>query len=156
MPSFTTDAILQKEQSASFTADAIVAARSFTADAWIMGDRWKHHRVRDHFGMESDLYVSLSADVGPYVAFTPVHFVLEDMLARLERLENSNRVRDSFTADGWIAASGTYGLGIIRADAVIKDAGSGSFTADAILVTGGSFTANAIIMPSFTANAYIV
>lgn len=142
---------------ATFTADAVIAARRFTADAWIMGERWRHHRTRDHFGIESDLYVVLSEDVGPYVAFTPIHYVLEDILDRLAFLEDYERTRRTFTADAWLAASGTYGRGAIFTDSVIKKTITGnSFTADARIARGGSFTANAYIQLVFTANAYII
>lgn len=143
--------------SASFTADAVISYRRFTADAWIIGERQRHHRVRDHFGVESDLYVALSADVGPYIAYTPVHWVLSDMIARIEALENNNQVRANFTADAFIAASGTYGSGFVFADAVIKaSSGTLTFTADAVFGYGGSITADACIAGGITADAYIV
>lgn len=142
--------------SSSVTADAVISYRGFTADAWILGDRQKHHRVRDHFGIESDLYVALSSNVGPYVAYTPVHWVLSDMIDRLARLENNNRVRADFTADAFIAANGTYGLGFVVADAVTKDSASGSFTADAVFGYSGSITADAVIAGGILADAYII
>lgn len=130
---------------------------SFTADAWILGERWQHHRVRDHFGVDTDLFVVLSEDVGPYVAFTPLHYVIEDMVSRIVALESGEKQTGSFTADAFIATSGTYGKGAIFADAVIRKTGmAGSFTADAVLKRGGSFTADAFILLAFTADAYIV
>jgi hypothetical protein len=143
-----------------FYADAVIAGRSFTADAWIMGDRWRHHRVRDHYGAESDLYVVLDSAIGPYDAGAPIHWVLEDMLARLSALENSERRRFTFVADAWLALSGTYGHGVVLADAAIKRTGmSGSFTANAYYRRGwASFTADAVIsqVTSFTADAFLV
>jgi len=153
---FTADAVTEAEQTATLTADATIYPHHFKADAWILGERWKHHRVRDHFGIESDLYVALSSDIGPYVAFTPIHYVLEDMVARIGALENNNRVRASFTADAWVAVSGEYGRGIFTADAITEAEQTGSITADAVVILGGQFTADAIIMPSFTADAFIV
>jgi len=140
----------------SITADAVISYRHFTADAWIMGERQRHHRVRDHFGAESDLYVVLSEDVAPYVAFTPVHWVLSDMVARIAALENNDRVRASFVADAFIAANGTYGQGYFTADAVFYKAATGSFTADATFTYGGTFTADAFIAGGITADAFIV
>jgi len=157
MSDFTADAVLKGAASSSFTADAAVYAHHIRADAWIMVDRWKHHRIRDHFGVESDLYVALSSNVGPYVAYTPIHWVLDDMVSRIEALENNNRRRAEFTADAFIALSGTYGRGVVWADAAITKSGlSGSFTADAMVVGGGSLTADAWIQAAFTADAYIV
>lgn len=154
--SVTADAVVKASLSGSVTANAEIAYRRFTADAWILGERQRHHRVRDHFGVESDLYVALSADVGPYVTYTPVHWVLSDMIDRLARLENNNRVRASFTADALIAANGSYGKGFVLADAVRKDSGSGSITADAYIETGGYITADARFAGRITLDAYIV
>ena len=72
---------------------------SFTLDAFIQGERWKHHRQRDHTGADSDLYVMLSTDVGKYPAFTPIHYVLADLVARLIYLEDYRRTYGSFTID---------------------------------------------------------
>jgi hypothetical protein len=130
---------------------------SFSADAWILAaDRWRHHRLRDHFGADSDLYIMLSENIGKYIAYTPVHWVLEDMIARITALETGRKSWSSFTADAWIATSGSYEAGIFTADAVVQGSRSGSFTANAYIIRGGSFTADAIIMPSFTADAFIV
>lgn len=129
----------------------------FTANAWILGGPWQHHRLRDHYGVETDLFVVLSEDVGPYAAFTPLHFVIEDMVSRILALENGERQAGSFTASAWIATSGTYGRGVIFADSVIRRTGmSGSFTVNAVITRGGSFTADAFIQLAFTADAYIV
>jgi len=153
---FTIESVLQATQSDSVTADATIYPRRFMADAWILGERWKHHRVRDHFGIESDLYVALSSNVGPYIAFTPIHWVLEDMITRIQALENSNRIRSNFTADAWLALSGTYGRGVFRIDAVIFEAGvASSFSIDARITSGGSFTMDAWVLSAFTMNAYI-
>ena len=155
--SFLADAVLLVSQSGSLTADATVVARHFTGDAWIIGERVKHHRVHDHYGAESDLVVVLSSDVGPYVAYTPIHWVLADMLSRLEQLENANRRRSSFTGDAWLAVSGTYGRGTFTADAMFhRDGMTGSFTGDAWFTRGGSFTGDAWIQATFTGDAYII
>jgi len=143
--------------SSSITADAVVAARGFTADAWILGGRQRHHRVRDHFGAESDLYVALSADVGPYIAYTPIHWVLSDLVSRIAALENNNRVRSSLTADAFLAANGTYGRGFFTADAVKTETITvATLTADAVFAYGGSITADAFIAGAITMDAFIV
>jgi len=141
----------------AFTTDAEIAPLRFTADAWIMAERWKHHRVRDHFGIESDLYVALSERVGKYEAFTPIHWVLVDIVARIDALEDSDRVRSSFVADALIAANGTWGLGFWAADATFMRSYSVStLTVDAVLARGGSFSADAVVMPRLTIDAFIV
>jgi len=141
----------------SFTADAVVGPRSFTADAWILRLRPQHHRVRDHYGPESDLFVVLDSDVGPYKGGTPLHFVIEDILERLLSLETATKVRSSVTAEAWLALTGTYGRGVLYADAVIFKADtSGSLVSDAWLSGGGSITADAWIQAGFTADAYLV
>jgi hypothetical protein len=138
-------------------ADAVIAPRQFTADAWIAGKHWRHHRVYDHYGSDSDLYISLAERIGKYEAFTPIHFVLADMVDRIVSLESSSKQRSSFTADAWIAVSGTWEAGVIWANSVIFKSGlSGSFTIDAVVTRGGAFTLDAVIVKSFTVNAFIV
>jgi len=142
---------------ATLTADAVVAPLRITADAWIADERWRHHRIRDHMGAESDLYVVLSERIGPYEMYTPIHWVIDDMVTRILALESGNKVLNlSFVADAWIAVSGTYQRGNWVVDAVIGKSQSGSFKADAVLSRGGAITADAVIMPSFTADAFIV
>ena len=142
---------------ASITADAVIAARGFTADAWIIGGRQRHHRVRDHFGAESDLYVVLSEDIGPYIAYTPIHWVLADFVERIEALENTNRHRANLTADAFLAANGTYGQGFFTADAVKAETITvATLTADAVFGYGGTFTADAFLAGAITMDAYIV
>jgi hypothetical protein len=153
----TADAVIKRAQPSSLTADAEVASRRFTVDAWVMGERWRHHRVRDHMGMESDLYVTLSEDVGKYAAYTPIHWVLADLVARITSLEDSNQHRASFVADAWVALSGTYGHGVLRADSVIRRTGmAGSLLANAVITRGSSFAADAVILAGFRADAFIV
>ena len=148
--SFVVDAVISKTALPAFAIDAVIAARSFTIDAWIIGERWKHHRVRDHFGPESDLYVVLSEKVGKYEAFTPIHWVLADMAQRLVYLEDYTRTKASFSVDAWISDQ------VIVVDAVIKRTISGSLLVDAVLSKGGVFTVDACIAGIFTINAFIV
>lgn len=162
MPSatFTTDAIIDKVISDSFSVDAYIVARSFSMDAWILGEGQKHHRVRDHFGPESDLYVVLDSTIGKYIEGTPVHWVISDLVDRLNYLEDWNRKRGSFTLDSWLAASGTYGRGVFDADAIVEATitftGTSGIKVDAYIIKGGSFSADATIMPIFTIDAFIV
>lgn len=137
--------------SGSFTGDSEIVARHFYGDAWIIADRWRHHRIRDHEGAESDLYVVLAANVGPYVAGTPIHYVLEDMVARLLALESATRQRGSFTGDAWISDDAFTGDAMIHRPDI-----TGSFTGDAEIVRGGAFTGDAWIQAAFTGDAFII
>jgi len=139
-----------------FTIDAVLG-RSFTIDAWLLGSTtWQHDRLTDHRGVDSDLYVVLSTDIGRYPTFTPIHFVLEDMVSRLERLEaGPDIVRGAFVIDAWLAESGTWGAGIINMDAVIFATSEGGFDIDAWFAMGGSFTIDASFACTFTLNAMI-
>jgi hypothetical protein len=123
---------------------------SFTLDAFIQGQRWRHHRVRDHTGAESDLYVVLSEDIGKYPAFTPIHHVLADMAARLAYLEDWDRTHASFTLDAVIGSQ------VITLDAAIAGTASGSFTIDAYLNHASSFTLDAVLVGRLTLDAFIV
>jgi hypothetical protein len=141
----------------SFSADAFIGGY-FTIDAWVLADRWKHHRTRDHWGAESDLYIVLSSSIGKYAEGTPVHYVLEDMLYRIQQVEDNNRVWGDFALDAWLAVSGTYGQGVIDFDAVIKGTLIGDdyrFTADADIIAG-TFTVDARVTPSFTISAFVI
>jgi hypothetical protein len=142
------------------SADAFFAYRGFTASAYIVADGFQTHDInRDHHGILSDLRVAISEDIGSYVAFTPVHWVLDDLLARLIALESATRVTSAVTADSWIALSGTYGLGIFTADAVSAvTVEFDQLTADAEFILGGSFTANAEIigLRYLIADAFII
>jgi hypothetical protein len=123
---------------------------TFTGDAFIKGDGQKHHRVRDHTGADSDLFVVLSQRVGPYEEYTPVHYVLEDLIRRLDGLENKTKVRHSFTGDAVIWAQ--YFTG----DAIVKATVESSFTGDALVYRGATFTGDAFIRRAFTGDAYII
>lgn len=125
---------------------------SFTLSAWILGDRWRHSRQHDHFGAESDLYITLSSRIGPYAEDTPVHFVLADLVDRLLSLESSAKVFGSFTLDAYIWPY------FFRLEAIIQAPQSGSFTLEAWLNRGGSFTLDAVIQGggSFVLQAMIV
>jgi hypothetical protein len=141
----------------TFTAEAEIAPRRFTADAWVMSDgRWRHHRVRDHFGPEDTKYIVLEANAGKYMAGTPVHYIIEDLVLRIEALEKGNREFRSFTVDAFLAVSGTWGLGFLTADASIFDTITGTLTADAVITKGGSLTASARFAGRITAEAFIV
>jgi hypothetical protein len=37
---------------------------SFTASAWIVGGRMRHHRTHDHFGTEPDSAIAISSPIG--------------------------------------------------------------------------------------------
>lgn len=171
--SATANAVLKRTISGSITANAVLhaTAGSFTADARI-GDptdttteRWQHHRLRDHFGYESDLYVTLSESIGPWEEGTPLHFVIDDLLTRMNALEGSTHKVFSFTAGATLLAPGgvvevTPGtsVGVFAANAVKRRAAAGSFSAAAFFDHKGSFTASAWIrfQGSLTASAILV
>lgn len=135
----------------SFTGDAFIQPRHFTGDAWIVGDRALHHRQRDHFGAESDLYVVIAERIGPYVEYTPIHYILEDMLARIYQLENYDRKHGQFVGDAYIDTR------MFTGDAIIfKPGNEGQFTGDAWIKRGGQFTGDAQIQLLFTGDAYII
>lgn len=176
--SATANAVLKRARSGSTTANAVIddgsIASSFTGDAYITigtpGDdsiieRWQHHRLRDHFGYESDLYVTLSGRIGPWEEGTPIHYVIEDLLTRMDALEGSTHKVFSFTADATFLAPGgpvetTAGTwtSVFTGNAIKKRTMTGSFTASAYFDHKGSFTANAWIrfQGSFTCNAILV
>jgi len=143
--------------SSSFAADATIAARSFGVDAWVIGDRWRHHRVRDHFGPEDARYVVLYENVGPYPAGTPVHYIIEDLFAKINQLENTERRRFDFSVDAFLSAIGTYGFGYLRMDAaILVNTETTLTTLDAWKQLGSTFSADAIIMPAFTIDAFLL
>lgn len=121
-----------------------------TANAWIVGGRIRHHREHDHHGADYADFVVLSRRIGPYEEQTPLQFVFEDLAARIARVESTDIVRDSFTADAYI--SPWY----ILANAVIYAELAGSFVLDAFLnpafkadawIQGGGFlAADAVIV----------
>lgn len=123
---------------------------SFTGDAFIKGEGQKHHRLRDHTGAESDLYVVLDERIGPYEEYTPIHYVLADLVRRLQGLEDKTRVRSSFTGDAHIWGQ------FFTGDAVIKNTVEGSFSGDAHVIRGGKITGDAYIARIFTGDAYII
>lgn len=136
----------------SFTGDAEIVPFRFTGDAWVISTgRATHHRQRDHFGPESALYVVLEEQVGKYVADTPIHFVLEDLVARMEALENGEVIIDSFTGDAWIIDTRFTGDAVILVTDIVR-----TFTGDAWVTKGGSFTGDAVIVQSFTGDAYFI
>jgi len=127
--------------------------------------RATHHRLRDHFGQESDLNVALSTGFGPYPAGTSVHDVIADLMARVLALESATRVHASFSAEAVIWSgfgplpdgSTSPVFGHLYADAVLTAVMDGSVTAEAWICPGGSFTVEAVITAggSFTVSAII-
>jgi hypothetical protein len=139
---------------------------SFTLSAWIYGGtRRRHHRTRDHFGPESGHYVILNERIGPFEEGTPIHFVIEGLLARLTSIESFDKHRGSFTVDSIILGPGyTAGTapGTMRSvftlDSLLFGSPTESWTFDALLVKGGSFSLDSWIGGAgrFTLSAFIV
>jgi hypothetical protein len=124
---------------------------SFTVSAWIAADdTWRHDRLHDHSGMESDAYVELSVAIGGYPAGTPIADVLVSIMDRIWALENAERRAGTFTIDAILTDR------VIPIDAVISKTSAAAFTIDAFLSRGGSFTIDAFIAGRFTIDAIIV
>lgn len=137
---------------------------SFRVDAYLAGGRWQHHRLRDHFGVESDLYVVLSDQLGPWEEGTPVHFVIDDLIDRLNNLESAGHYVTNFSANAYILSFGASVEGpagtiksVASVNATIVGPRSGSFTASAFITGGDTFTIDAEIRAqySFTASAIL-
>lgn len=147
----------------SFTANAVVAARSFMAGAWIIGSRWRHHRTHDHIGPEYSSTVALDERVGGWEWGTPLTLVLQDLYDRILALEDSYHLVGQFLADASILGPGQSAqvaipgtpFGFFWADSVILGSASGSFTAEWWLVGGSVITADAWLAGRFTADAVI-
>jgi hypothetical protein len=125
--------------------------------------RQKHHRVRDHFGVELATDVVIDEAVGPYPARTTVEDVLAGILERLTALESSDHVLATFTLDAYLLAPGfTVGtgtpIGVMTLDAIARATVASDFTLDAALSRGGSFTLDAWIQAygRFTLDAWIL
>ena len=102
----------------------------------------QHDRTLDHYGTEDTTTTVLASAIGQYPTGEPLHDVLASLVARLDFIElNGDDTR----------------VGYILANAIIQKVPEASFTADAFIVGFiGSFTADAFIQLSFTADAYIV
>lgn len=140
----------------SFTLDAEIYPLRFTVDAWLLNDRLRHHRVRDHFGPEDAKYVVLLENVGKYPAGLPVHYVIADLVARLDQLEDTNRHWGRFTGDAFLAANGTYGYGYWSVDAIAKETQTDAVSLDAWKAKGGAFTIDAAVSGMYTIDAFII
>lgn len=103
-----------------------------------------HDRTADHYGTEPASTAVLAAPVGRYPAGMDVHTVLADIIDRLRLVEQTppSRLIFSFTADSVVR--GTPATSFV-ADAVVVSAVA-SFTADAVIGTTFSITANAVIV----------
>ena len=135
---------------ATFTADAVIEPLRFTVDAFVFGKGYKHHRVNDHYGPESDLHVTLTSDIGKYPSGTPIHYVLDDLASRIIILESSDHIRASFSLDAIVDTSATFSV-----DASVAGTSSGSFDADAWFSRGDTFALDAWLKTAFTVDAFL-
>lgn len=144
-PYFRADAVIKREQSRSFTANAVKAvtnSRSLLADAYILGYSFqKHDRTDAHEGFDKDIDHTVTWNFDRYFRGDNLQYVLADFDARL-------------TARELGMTSKLYRL---LANAVIKTSQSRSLTADAfmVLTQNASFTANAFIQPYLNADAWM-
>ena len=111
--------------------------------------RNRHSRSEQHFGAMEATLVEISSALGVDI---PVGMTLDAAIAvvnaRISRLENADvhvfglkadavkleSLGGSFTAEAWLGTGA--GTGSFTADAIVKDAINGSFSADAILLYG--------------------
>ena len=146
--------------STTVVLDAYVTHPFFTLNAWVISGRHRHHRTRDHFGADSDLYITLDEPVGPWGAGTPVKFVIQDLYDRINRLTSFNHNIRVAWLDAYVLAPATTsgGKGVKPLDAIVKVTPSSSFTVAALIVRGGSATINAWVRPNgrFYLNAFVV
>lgn len=147
------------------TLDAYVSRKSFTLNAWVIGGRHRHHRTLDHFGADSDLYITLDEAVGPWGGGTPIKYVIADLYARITALSSSTHyVRVAYLNAVVLAPGGSVetSAGTFRAifwlDAIAKRAASSSFTLSALITRGGSMTLDAYVQTvgHFYLNAFVV
>jgi hypothetical protein len=139
---------------------------SAALDAWVVGGRHRHHRERDHFGADSDLYTVLANPIGPWPVGTPVTYVLADIYQRQTSLSSANRIIRVLHVDGLVLAAGPSsapvvpgsGRGITFLNATVKAHRSASFTVDALQMPGGRFTVDAWVRgyAAFIVNAWTI
>lgn len=80
---------------------------TFTIQAHIINDRWRHDINNDHWGDLSDLAVLIEEPIGPWAAGTPLHYVIADLAARTTILESSNHRTAQFTANAVLVGAGS-------------------------------------------------
>lgn len=123
---------------------------SFTIDARILGERWTHDMENDHHGNLPDTRVELSTPIGYHPAGTTIAAVLGDFAGRLLQLENFERTFDTFSIDATITDK------VFTIDAVVSGTQEGSFSIDAFINAGATFTIDAKIVGRFTIDAFVV
>lgn len=137
-----------------FLLDSVIAPQGFSVDAVIFGDgRWQHSRIYDHFGTDSDELVVLSRAIGPYPAYTPIKYVLSDIFDRLAQIDSSNRYFADFTIDALVDTSFTITLDARIFGTIVQ---SGSFSIDATYGQGLSFSVDAVLIRTFTVDAFLL
>lgn len=131
---------------------AITRTGSTSLDAWLGGGRVKHHRLHDHTGAESDLFVAIDDAIGDWLPGTPIHYVLKDLYDRVISLQQSSKQVHSFSAQAmigwWFSASASISGPVetsFRMDACFGYGGQVSMNA---WLSGGSvFLLDAIVIP---------
>lgn len=148
------------------TLDAYVSRPFFTLDAWVVSGRHRHHRDRDHFGADSDLYVAIDEPIGPWGAGTPVKYVIEDLYERISVLTSGTHVVRVMYMDAYVLSFSTdsapvvpgVGLGVKTLDAIVLTAESSSFVLNSWVIHGGTFSVDAWVhgYGSFSVNAFVI
>lgn len=151
---------------ATFVLDAVIFSSpgsSFKLDALILGDRVRHHRVRDHYGQDLTSFVVIDSAIGGYQARSTIQDVISDLYARITALDSFNHHVATFAFDAYIlglgGVSGTGTLtGALALSSAIKGTLAAGFSLDAVLSRGGSFALDALVVGgrSFTLYAILV
>jgi hypothetical protein len=138
---------------ATFTIDAnIRGLGTFGVTAYIVGDRWRHDIVNDHFGDLSSLQVITEKWFGPYPPGTPLHYVLDWLVNRIVELESVEKGYGKLFLNAYILALG----GSVESGGTVR----GAFGIDGVkfqAVSGGGrqFYLDAELTMGFSMDAYI-
>jgi len=126
----------------------------------VISGRHRHHRTRDHFGADSDLYVTLEEPIAHWGAGTPLHYVLAELWDRQAAFASGDHQVRVLYLNSWVMTTSVNegGRGIKALDAIVKRTPTGSFTIQALIVTGGSATLDAWVSgaASLSLNAWVV
>jgi hypothetical protein len=131
-----------------------------TLDSWVIGGRHRHHRTRDHFGADSDLYITIEQPIGPWGSGTPVKYVLEDLYARMATLTSATRNNRVASLNAFVLAPSTTsgGRGVKPLNAIVFKNVSNSITLNCMVTKGGFATVDAVVASRGTLylNAFVI
>lgn len=124
----------------------------FTMDAYVVGDRWRHDIVNDHFGDLSSLQVVSEQWFGPYPPGTPLHYILEWLVNRIIDIESREKGFGQVSMNAYLLDLG----GSVESGGTVR----GAFSIDGVrfqAVSGGGrhFYLDADFVMGFNMDAYI-